>query len=63
MEKGQQGYAYIPKKYLVPIKTAADAYLWTAKKIYQDPLVIYRQKIKPSKIRIFYFGLKNLLTI
>ena len=52
-QKAEKGYKYIPKKYLVSIKTAADIYIWTAKKILKDPLVVFRKKIKPAPLYVF----------
>lgn len=51
--EAQAGFDYIPKRYLIPIKTASDMYIWTAEKIAADPYLLYRKKIKPSKARIF----------
>lgn len=42
----------IPKRYRIPIKTAADMYLWTASEIQKDPLIVYKKKVKPSITRI-----------
>jgi 15-cis-phytoene synthase len=47
-----KGFDSIPYRPLIAIKTASDMYYWTSKKIYRDPFVIYRKKVKPSKIRI-----------
>jgi 15-cis-phytoene synthase len=57
--QAREGFKFIDKKNLIPIKTAQDSYLWTAKKIYNDPLIILRKKIKPSKLRIIMFAFKN----
>ncbi|MGP6239136.1 phytoene/squalene synthase family protein [Cuniculiplasma sp. SKW4] len=51
-ELGQEGFAFIDQKNLIPVKVATDMYLWTAKKIYKNPFVVYSKKIKPSKMRI-----------
>jgi phytoene synthase len=53
------GYRFIPRRYRVPIKTAADMYWWTAKRIQKQPLVVFDQKIKPSRGRIYLGILKN----
>jgi phytoene synthase len=47
-----KGYAYLPRRYRIPIETAADMYDWTASKIEQDPFIVYRKKVKPAKMRI-----------
>lgn len=49
----EDGFKYIPKRYLLPIKTASDMYKWTAYRIKYNPLLVYQHKIKPSKFRIF----------
>ncbi len=62
-EKGQNGFKYIKKRYLVPIKTASDIFLWTAKRIEKDPFIIYREKVKPSKLRIRLAALNNIIKL
>jgi 15-cis-phytoene synthase len=57
--EAEQGFAYIPHRYLVPIKTASDMYKWTAGEIYKDPFVVYERKVKPVKSRIILTILKN----
>jgi 15-cis-phytoene synthase len=59
-KEAEQGYRYIPKRYLIPIKTAADMYLWTANAIEKDPFVIYRRKVKPAKPVILWQALQNV---
>jgi len=56
------GYRYIPYRYRLPIKTAADMYWWTAKTIEKDPLVVFQRKVKPSKARIILQFIANLFT-
>jgi phytoene synthase len=51
-KSAEEGYKYIPKRYLVPIKTAADMYLWTASQIEKNPMIVYEKKVKPSRFRI-----------
>jgi phytoene synthase len=53
------GYAFIPKRYRVPIATAADMYWWTAGVIAKRPLVVFEKKVKPSRPRIYLQILKN----
>ena len=60
--EAEQGYRYIPKRYLVPIKTASDMYVWTARQIAADPFVVFEKKVKPSKGRVLLTALANLLT-
>mgnify|MGYP005836634357 CR=1 FL=1 len=54
------GYRYIPYRYRLPIKTAADMYWWTAKTIEQEPLVVFKRKVKPGKARIILQFTANL---
>ena len=58
-----EGYHFIPKAALVPIKTAADMYNWTAEQIRKDPLRIYQQAVKPSRLRILLNLLYNKMFI
>lgn len=57
------GFRYIPKRYLIPIKTASDMYKWTAQVIYKNPFIIFSKKVKPSKFRILMTGLKNAVIL
>jgi 15-cis-phytoene synthase len=60
--EAEAGYRYIPKRHLIPIKTAADIYIWTAEHISQDPFIVFKQKIKPKKARIMGTAIKNYLS-
>ena len=59
----EQGYKYIPKRYLVPIKTAADMYKWATKKISKNPLIVYDKKVKPSVFIILKTIIKNYFLV
>lgn len=59
----RKGFRYIPSKFLAPIKTAEDMYLWTGKVIYSDPMTVFSRKVKPSKIRLTIASLVNLFGI
>jgi phytoene synthase len=59
--KAEEGYKYIPRRYLIPIKTASDMYNWTARRIAKNPFVVFERKVKPSKLRIFLTVVKNAL--
>lgn len=50
--EAEKGFKYIPRRYLIPIKTASEMYKWTAGIIDKDPFAIYQRKIKPSIPRI-----------
>lgn len=47
-----EGFSAIDKRYRVPIMNASDMYNWTGEMIRKDPMIIYRKKVKPSKLRI-----------
>jgi len=51
-KEGEEGFSYIPRRYLIPIKTASEMYKWTARVIWQNPLTIYFLKVKPSITKI-----------
>ena len=55
------GFRSIPSRSLVPIKTAQDMYLWTGKKIYRDPMIVFRTKVKPTRVRIVSKVLMNMV--
>jgi phytoene synthase len=61
--EAEEGYRYIPKRYLVPIKTASDMYNWTARTIAEDPWIVFETKAKPPKTRIFLTGIGNWFTL
>ena len=61
-EEANKGYLHIPKRYLIPIKTASDMYNWTAKQIGLDPFVVYQRKVKPGRGKIFKTLLTNWLS-
>jgi phytoene synthase len=55
---GEAGFVFMPKKYLIAVKTASEMYKWTAKQIYKDPFIVYSKKVKPSRLKIFLQALK-----
>ncbi len=61
-EEAEKGYRFIPRRMRVPIKTAADMYLWTASVIAKNPFVVFERKVKPAKGRIIARALWNALT-
>ncbi len=56
----QEGYAYLPWRFRLAVKTASDLYNWTARVIEKDPMVVWTRKVKPSKLRILGTALGNL---
>jgi phytoene synthase len=62
-ERAEEGYVFIPKRVLVPVKTASDMYDWTAHVIRDDPFVVYQRKVKPSRPRILASVLGNAIRL
>lgn len=50
--EAERGYGFLPRRYRTPIVTAAQMYRWTARKIREDPMIVFEQKVKPSSGRI-----------
>ncbi len=51
-EEAEEGFKHIPKRYLIPVKSASEMYKWTAQQIRDEPFVVYSRKVKPSVPRI-----------
>jgi phytoene synthase len=61
-KKAEEGFSYIPFRYLVPIKTASDLYKWTGSQINKNPFVVYQKKVKPSTPNILSKVVSNTIT-
>ncbi|MFA9289202.1 MAG: phytoene/squalene synthase family protein [Weeksellaceae bacterium] len=61
--KATAGYEYIPRRYRISVKTAADIYTWTAKQIYKNPMIVFEKKVKPHKLQVIAQYLINYLTV
>jgi phytoene synthase len=53
-------FAGLKRNFRIPIQTATDMYLWTARQIEQNPFIIYQTKVKPGRFRIFGALIKNM---
>lgn len=62
-KQAEVGYQYIPANMVIPIKTAADIYNWTAEQIEKDPLIVFRKKVKPKPARVFLKVFVNYFTV
>jgi len=62
-EEAEKYFHFIPWRYLLPIQTASAMYNYTAQKIAKEPLIVFDRKIKPSKMRVVFTGLKQLIII
>lgn len=59
--KAEEGYKYIPKRYLISIKTASEMYNWTAEEIYKNPFIVYSTKVKPKIFKILSTTIMNII--
>ncbi|MCC7574872.1 squalene/phytoene synthase family protein [Candidatus Woesearchaeota archaeon] len=55
----RKGFGYIRSDCLVPIMTAQDMFVWTAKKIKKNPRIVLRKQVKPGKHLIMFKLLVN----
>jgi len=62
-KEAERGYSMIPSRYLIAVKTAADMYKWTARRIMADPCVVHRMKVRPKRRRVLARGLYNFLGV
>jgi phytoene synthase len=60
-EQAEAGYRFIPKRYLISIKTASEMYHWTAEQIAHHPFIVYEMKVKPMVSKIVLTVLSNLV--
>ena len=60
-EMAERGYRYIPKRYLISVKTVSDMYNWTAEQILKKPFIVYEWKVKPRIIKILTNIVTNLI--
>jgi phytoene synthase len=60
-KKAEEGYQFIPKRYLIPVKTASEMYNWTAEQIAKDPFIIYNLKVKPKIAQIVTTSVLNMV--
>jgi phytoene synthase len=61
--EAEKSFRFIPGRYLVPIKTASDMYVWTSERICRNPLAVFSHKIKPSRPRIILRILYNMTIV
>ena len=62
-ELAEHGYDFIPRRYLIPIKTASEMYKWTAHQITHDPFIVYRWKVKPMISQIIAETFKSMVDV
>lgn len=59
--QAEAGYRFIPRRYLIPVKTASDMYEWTARRIAENPFIVFKRKVKPTRPRIYRTVFANTL--
>ncbi|MFW6368182.1 MAG: phytoene/squalene synthase family protein [Spirochaetota bacterium] len=59
--QAEAGYRFIPRRYLIPVKTASDMYDWTAQRIDENPFIVFKRKVKPTRPRIYRTVFANTL--
>jgi phytoene synthase len=52
--RAEVGFRHIPPAYRVPIRSASDMYGFTAGRIFDDPFVVLRRKVKPARARVMW---------
>jgi phytoene synthase len=60
-EIAEKGYHFVPKRYLICVKTVSDMYNWTAEQILKNPFIIYKWKVKPMITKILTSVLSNII--
>ncbi|MCX7997299.1 MAG: phytoene/squalene synthase family protein [Patescibacteria group bacterium] len=60
-EQAESGYRFLPRRYRIPITTAAHMYNWTAERIRKNPLEVFQHKIKPSPARVMLNVARNFI--
>jgi 15-cis-phytoene synthase len=56
----REGFRYLPRSLRPAIKTVADMYDWTAGQIANDPLIVFKRQVRPTKRHILLRGIRNL---
>jgi len=59
--EAEKSFKFIPKRYLIPIKTASEMYKWTGLEIAKNPIKVLSNKIKPRRYNIFWTAFKQLV--
>lgn len=59
-QEAVEGFSYIPYRVRVPVILSSRLHRYTADMIREDPSVVWREKVRPSKIRIAMEGAVSL---
>ncbi|MEI6326854.1 MAG: phytoene/squalene synthase family protein [Candidatus Roizmanbacteria bacterium] len=61
--EAESGFESIPVSSRVAIQTASDVYYSIGKTIADDPLIVFKQKVRPSLLRILMYALQNYIRV
>ena len=62
-KEAEKGFHFIPWRMRLPIKASTRMYNWTMDKIYQDPMIVYKKKVKPTKNRVIFSVFESLFSL
>jgi phytoene synthase len=62
-KQAEQGFHFVPRRCLIPIRTASEMYKWTADRIEKNPIIVYKKKVRPSKMRIWRMALHSFFAV
>lgn len=57
--EGERGFPLLPLSCRIPVKTASDMYAWTARRIAENPFIVYDHAVKPASACIIKTVLSN----
>ena len=62
-DQAKKAFPHIPKRQRLPLEVATRLFDWTIEQIINDPSVVYRQKVKPSKIQTGFFVFNRIQSV
>lgn len=60
---GEEGFRHIPRRFLIPIKTAAKSYEYAARHIERNPQIVFERAVKPGTPRLLFTLLRTMFSI
>lgn len=61
-QEAVNGFIYIPRRLLIPLRIAVDMYNWTTEQIAKDPKIVLDTKIKPRKSRVLFDAARRVVS-
>lgn len=58
LEQASGAFPSMPLRFRIPIMLASAAYKYTGQVIKRNPLIVYKKKVKPTKIKLFFEFIK-----